>query len=56
MAVRIVFMVKSESKKQIDGGDAYDHDSNNSGSDLCPWPRDDAASRQDISTPINFLI
>ena len=33
--------------------DAYGHDAEDSDTDLCPWPRDDAASRQDISTPFN---
>ena len=33
----------------------YGHDAD-SGTDLCPWPRDDAASRQDISTPFSILI
>ena len=36
--------------------DAYGHDANNSGMDLFPWPRDDAASRQDISTPFSVVI
>ena len=36
--------------------DAYGHDADDSGPDLCPWPRDDAASRQDISTPFSSLI
>ena len=47
-------MVRSESKQtQID---AYDHDADDSGTDLCPWPRDGAASRQDVSTPFSILI
>ena len=36
--------------------DAYGDDADDSGTDLCPWPRDDAASLQDISTPFNILI
>ncbi|KAK2191149.1 hypothetical protein NP493_58g01005 [Ridgeia piscesae] len=28
---------------------AYGHDPDNSGTDLCQWPQDDATSRQDIS-------
>ena len=36
--------------------DAYGHQSDNAGSDLCLWPRDDAASRQDISTPFSSVI
>ena len=36
--------------------DAYGNDANDSGTDLCPWSRDDATSRQDISTPFSVLI
>ena len=36
--------------------DAYGHDADDSGPDLCSWPRDDAASRQEISTPFSILI
>ena len=32
------------------------HDTDDSGPDLCPWPLDDAASRQDISTPFSIQI
>ena len=34
----------------------YGHDADDSSTDLCPWPWDDAASRQDISTPFSILI
>ena len=34
--------------------DAYGHDADNSGLDLCPWPQDDAASQQNISTVFNI--
>ena len=34
----------------------YGHDAVNSGMDLCPWPQDDVASQQDISTPFSILI
>ena len=36
--------------------DAYGHDAVNSGTDLCPWPQDDVASRQDISTLFSILM
>ena len=36
--------------------DVYGHDAYNSGTDLCPWPRDDDASQQDISTPLSILV
>ena len=35
---------------------AYGHDADDSGMDLCPWPQDDVAARQDISTPFSILI
>ena len=34
--------------KKIDRGDAYGHDADESGLDLCPWPQDDAISQKDI--------
>ena len=36
--------------------DACGHDADDSGPDLCPWPRNDAASRQNIPTPFSILI
>ena len=46
--------------KKIDGDEAYSHDADDSGLDLSvilsPWPGDDAASSQDISTPFSILI
>ena len=36
--------------------DVYGHDADDSSPDLCPWPWDDAASRQDISILFNVLI
>ena len=36
--------------------DVYGHIADDSFMDLCPWPRDDAASRLDISTLFNILI
>ena len=41
--------------KKIYDGDAYGHNADDFSSNLCPWPRDDASSRQDISTPFNIL-
>ena len=35
---------------------AYGDNADHSGIDLCPWPWDDAASEQDISTPFSILI
>ena len=49
-------MVRSESKQKIDGGDAYDHNADNSRLDICPWPRDDTVLWQDILKPFNILI
>jgi len=49
-------MVMPKSKKEINGSDACDHDANDSGSDLCPWPQDDGPFWQDTSTPFNILI
>ena len=43
-------------KKENETIDAYGDDADDSGTDLCPWPRDDAASRQNISTPLRILI
>ena len=34
--------------------DTYGHSADDSGTDLCPWPWDDAASRQNISTPFSI--
>ena len=42
-------MVTSESKQ-------YGYDADNSSTDLCLWPRDDAAFQQDISTLFSILI
>ena len=42
--------------KKIDCGDAYGHDDDDCGLDLCPWPRDHVTCRQDISTVFNILI
>ena len=45
--------------KKIDGGDAYGHDADDSGSDFFPWPLADIVSlvsRQDILTPFNIII
>ena len=36
--------------------DAFGDDADGSGTALCPWPRDDATSRQDISTPFSIQI
>ena len=36
--------------------DAYGHDVDDSDTDLCPWPRDDAESRLDVSTPFSIVI
>ena len=36
--------------------DAYGHDADDSGTVLSPWLQDDAASRQDISTPFSIRI
>ena len=36
--------------------DAYGHVADDSGTDLCPWPQNDAMSRQDISMLFNILI
>ena len=36
--------------------DAYGHDVDDSGPGLCPWQRDDAASRQNIPTPFSILV
>ena len=36
--------------------DAYGYDADDSGTDLCLWLWDDAASRQDISTVLSILI
>ena len=36
--------------------DAHGDDANDSGMELCPWPRDDVTSQQDISTPFSILI
>ena len=44
------------SKKVNKKIDAYGHDADDSGTDLCPWPWDDAASCRDISTPFSVLI
>ena len=35
--------------------DVYGQDADDSGTDLCPWPRDDTVFQQDISTPISIL-
>ena len=45
-------MVRSENKRI----DAYGDDADDYGTDLCPMPRDDAASQQDTSTPFSVLI
>ena len=36
--------------------DAYGHNADNPGMDLCPWPRDDDGSRQNISALFIILI
>ena len=43
-------------QKVSNGSDPCGYDVDESGADLCPWPRDDTASRQDISTPFNIVI
>ena len=49
-------MARSESKKEIDGGNACGHETADSSSNKCQWPCDDATCRQDISIPFNILI
>ena len=49
MAAEVIFMVRSERKQ-------YGHDADDFGTDLCLWPRDDAAFQQDMSTPFSILI
>ena len=49
-------MVRSEGKKKIDCGDAYGHDDDDCSFDLCPWPWDDGACRQDILKVFNIVI
>ena len=36
--------------------DAYSLNADDCGQDLCPWPRDDAATRENIPTPFSILI
>ena len=45
--------MKSENKQK---DQCIWHDTDDPGSDLCPRPRDDAVSRQDISRTSNILI
>ena len=40
--------------KKIDGADACGHNANESSSDLCPWPRDGAASWQDNLNTVQY--